>query len=593
MNQALPDTEGAAPHAEDAGTRYLYFGDPDTGVRFGCLHAGGDDARVGAVVLGTLGNESLAAHRSLRALACSLAGSGVPTLRFDYRATGDSGDAPSCGPSLESVLDDIVEAIAVLRTETGVTGVVVVGLRLGAAFALLASERIAVDGLVLWGPVTSGRRFVREWSMVCRRDGLPDSDDGADVRHAGFVPSPSFASALSSFDANAIRPLRTPPVLVVEREELPPEDALVERLTALGLDTERVRPGGFVDAFLKDPHLTTSPEAAIEAIRRFVSAHADAVSANAVSEARPVTIPAEQGVTFAHADRTLREFVLPIDPAGGPFGIVTEPVETDDRHGGTLLLVNSGSMHRIGPNGLYVDLARHLAARGVRVCRADLSGIGDGPLRPGAEPNHPYPAGAVDDVVRLIALLGEPDADAGIAVGGICSGAWAAFHTSLIAGGITRLVLINADFYGERSVVGKPESFVRPKDFAHYRQSARSLDKWGRLLTGRADMKKIARVLAMQARRTATRYRAELAGEQHALDRDLAVLADRGVRVGFVFTPGDGAREYLTAYGAKGRAVLEAAGLADEALIDDADHTFNPPASRRVLRETLAAWLGV
>ena len=56
-----------------------------------------------------------------------------------------------------------------------------------------------------------------------------------------------------------------------------------------------------------------------------------------------------------------------------------------------------------------------------------------------------------------------------IALAGLCSGAWASFHAGLAVDGITDVVLINPDFYGERSVVGKPASFVRPKDYSHYK----------------------------------------------------------------------------------------------------------------------------
>src|SRR5689334_20064244 len=56
-------------------------------------------------------------------------------------------------------------------------------------------------------------------------------------------------------------------------------------------------------------------------------------------------------------------------------GIVTTPAETRaDRTG--VILLNAGVVHRVGPNRLYVTLARRLAQAGLTVLRFDHSGIG-------------------------------------------------------------------------------------------------------------------------------------------------------------------------------------------------------------------------
>ena len=57
-------------------------------------------------------------------------------------------------------------------------------------------------------------------------------------------------------------------------------------------------------------------------------------------------------------------------------GVLTEPVGGGAGRPAVLLL-NAGMLHRVGPNRLYVTLARRLAASGLPVLRFDYSGLGE------------------------------------------------------------------------------------------------------------------------------------------------------------------------------------------------------------------------
>jgi hypothetical protein len=57
-------------------------------------------------------------------------------------------------------------------------------------------------------------------------------------------------------------------------------------------------------------------------------------------------------------------------------GVLTEPVSHAAGRPAVLLL-NAGLLHRVGPNRLYVALARRLAAAGMPVLRFDYSGLGE------------------------------------------------------------------------------------------------------------------------------------------------------------------------------------------------------------------------
>jgi hypothetical protein len=253
-------------------------------------------------------------------------------------------------------------------------------------------------------------------------------------------------------------------------------------------------------------------------------------------------------------------------------------------------LLNAGSTSHVGPNRMYVELARELAVAGTLVCRADLSGIGDSPVRVDARENDPYPAGSVDDIAQLLAAIDERYGPRPLALAGICSGAWASLHSALTCQGIDEIVLINADFYGERSVFGKPADLIRPKDYARLKRSVRDSAKWRKLLRGEVNIMRVARILFSQLRARFSLARRRARGDEEALDRDLGLLAERGIRVSFVFSPGDGAEDYLAAHGSKGRSVLDGAGLLRERTIEGADHTFTPPRARREFLDTLGNW---
>ena len=63
-----------------------------------------------------------------------------PVLRFDYVGTGDSVDIDPNAGQVELWTRDIASAVAELRRLTGVSRVCLLGFRLGALLAVLASH---------------------------------------------------------------------------------------------------------------------------------------------------------------------------------------------------------------------------------------------------------------------------------------------------------------------------------------------------------------------------------------------------------------------------------------------------------------------
>jgi exosortase A-associated hydrolase 1 len=117
----------------------------------GIMHHADPETSLGVVVLVGGPQYRIGSHRQFVLLARTLAASGIPVLRFDFRGMGDSeGDLPD----FTEVNYDIASAIGTLQAQyPSVTRVVLWGLCDGASAALLyAYQDVRVHGLVLLNP---------------------------------------------------------------------------------------------------------------------------------------------------------------------------------------------------------------------------------------------------------------------------------------------------------------------------------------------------------------------------------------------------------------------------------------------------------
>jgi pimeloyl-ACP methyl ester carboxylesterase len=197
--------------------------------------------------------------------------------------------------------------------------------------------------------------------------------------------------------------------------------------------------------------------------------------------------------TAADAPRTIEEALL-FGPADRLFGIHVRPRErrgAGDATRPAILMLNAGTVHRIGPHRFYVPLARELAELGFDVLRMDLSGIGDSP--PVSEPeNLTYPASGEADVHEAMALMTSRTGATRFILAGLCSGADIAFKMGIAGDKIAGVVMMNP-----RTFLVHDLATVDASRGAHaYQDSLFKKDNWRKLLRGEVDMMRAARVLA-------------------------------------------------------------------------------------------------
>ncbi len=102
-------------------------------------------------------------------------------------------------------------------------------------------------------------------------------------------------------------------------------------------------------------------------------------------------------------------------------GIYTNTTEdTTQNNAPTVLLLNSGLLHRSGPFRLHVDLARKLSAFGFPVFRFDLSGIGDSGKHHDSRPREEQ---ILSDIKQAMDFLSARKGAKNFVAMGLCTGA--------------------------------------------------------------------------------------------------------------------------------------------------------------------------
>jgi len=136
-------------------------------------------------------------------------------------------------------------------------------------------------------------------------------------------------------------------------------------------------------------------------------------------------------------------------------GIITDPPHAARRKPlPAVILVNAGLVHRVGPNRLYVKLARSLAALGCVVLRFDLSGIGDSTVR---DDHLPFDKSAVSETREAMDALSTARGVEYFLLSGLCSGALIALTTAYGDPRVVGVMPINAQRHHIASV-GEEES---------------------------------------------------------------------------------------------------------------------------------------
>lgn len=250
-------------------------------------------------------------------------------------------------------------------------------------------------------------------------------------------------------------------------------------------------------------------------------------------------------------------------------GILTDPPgETRGDDLPAILLLNAGIIHRVGPNRLYVKIARILAASGFVVFRFDFSGIGDSPVR---GDNLPFEEGAVRETQEAMEHLSISRGRKRFILLGISSGAVASYKTACRDARVAGAILINPASYGQ-------DLWSYAKARRYWKTALSDPRRWARALTGKAKYRLIGPRLKnlLSGRRKARSVANHVAS-------DFRSLIERGVDLRLLYTRGDLGVDCLEVILGGELRELGARGKLKVEMIENGDHTCTELQSQQAL----------
>ena len=286
-----------------------------------------------------------------------------------------------------------------------------------------------------------------------------------------------------------------------------------------------VIPGDGYGGMMAHPQQARPPLAVFDRVGAWL-AESGAASGPATNSEAPAS--AEISIDGAR----IRETPITIEPPSGRvFGIISEPVERPVVDT-TLVLLNAGALRHIGPGRMWVEIARRWAARGVPCVRIDIEAIGeaDGPEAIYDDVRKLYVPGLTEQVLRVLDVLEARGLPRRFVLGGLCSGAYWAFHGALDDERVACGLLVNSRaIYWDDSIVESREA----------RKGGKLLSGslWSRFFRGGVDPRRILE-FARATLITLLRLPAHLLkrrSRRGQVDTALDRLRDAGKRIVFIF----------------------------------------------------------
>ena len=573
----------------------------------------------GVLLCPPFGWDDVCSYRSRRAWAQALAAANHPVARIDLPGTGDSGGSPRDPERLEAWTAAVSDAAAWLRTETGCERVAAIGIGLG---GIVACRAVAlggpIDDLILWAVPARGRALIRELRAFAaleadsfpgyleEADSFPGYVEGTELEPAppppdgslevgGFVMTPETVASLEQLDLTALDVPEAPRrgVLLLERDGLAPDRRLREHFERAGAMVTVAAAEGY-GPMMDNPRVARPPRKvfartiswlgegprALDGVRARGGLSAATVVARETLEldgagARGAEAATDAGA-MAGGTGAIRETPVSFEARSGRlFGVLAEPIG-GPRAGVCVVLLNAGAIRRIGPNRMWVELARHWAARGVPSVRIDLRALGDsdGDERRYLSNAEYYVPELTEQALATLDELKARGLPNRFVLAGLCSGAYWSFRGALADERVVGAFMINLWSFFWSESLNAERDLRRLRTPVRRRESV--ADILAAVLEGRL-LRAALHALLGRARRGQRRER--------EIDRALDLLRDREIQILLQLSGGEPLYDDLVRTGRIDRLERWPNLVLDR--IPSGDHTFRALRLQRHVHESL------
>ncbi len=323
-------------------------------------------------------------------------------------------------------------------------------------------------------------------------------------------------------------------------------------------------------AMTSHPQTAAAPDGVINRVTAWLG---EASAPSGDSGASGVAVGAASAVAKLRVgDTEIQETPLALEqPEGRLSAIVCEPC-APPVPGVCAVLLNAGAVRRAGPNRMWVETARRWAARGVRVVRLDVVGIGDagGETTPYPKDGSLYSPRLVAQVAAALDALEERKFGERFVLVGLCAGAYWSLQLALEDRRVSAALMINPRqlFWDpDRAPARDFRALLTEFSFARLRKNATP-----------QRVKALVRWLLATPRRALERLFSRRAPAD-SVDRVLERLHASGKRALFLFSEHEPLHRELTRSGALSRIALWEKVMAD--YVPVRDHTLRPLNSQR------------
>jgi len=561
----------------------LYFGPKNL---FGWLYLPARAAEnVGVVIVSPHGYDMMCMHWGLRLAAETLAGYGFPVLRFDVHGTGDSPGDDEQPDRVAVWLDSIHDAIEMLKRQSNISKVVLLGVRLGGTLAsVVASSRDDVTGLILYAPCVTGRQYVRELkalaAMTHGASSTVEEYGSSDVVMAGWVLTEQTVNDLGQLDISKLA-YKDKQVLYIHREDISADQKLLE---ALQVGKVSVHASTEYKEFAQDALLGNEPTTDFQRMAEWLRGLSiPSLETQRGSSAQNVTTDTMSDVDFI-------EKAICFGARQSLFGILCMPKSNPVAP--CVIFISTAANHHIGTHRTTVEIARKLAANGIGSLRMDVAGVGDSPVIPGRLANQIYFLPAIDDVFAAIGAVAAQGART-IALTGTCSGAYLAYNAARLDSRVSVLATVNLHRFIWRETDRLPKQLnASTESLGSYLRKMLNIQTWRRLVSGGIDLGFVIPAVIAKIKKKTSGVLSQLLNrfgrdndKPNQVVIDCSKILDRGSHIDMIYSDNDGGMDEVAFYlGNRGKMLKDYPGFSFREVLG-ADHTFTTKKSRNDLLE--------